>query len=235
MEPSQNAWHQERAFICKGEVWLPRLARRPLTFRLPLIGYHPTEVIANQLLASGLQWLWCCWWKEHEPWEYPLKLLRKETVSEFVVDALREEDMFLYFLDLYGWSPEIAVESDHQFAALHLSRFYEGRESALQMVIQRLDDEPAECTYISVPRSMLSEDISVQRLLGEWGIGERLSGFAVRRGESDVLRLAVRHYKRRYRDLPERPHDGGLLRRFIDGIQKRFLPGKGVSDQSRDT
>lgn len=187
----------ERGVVCAREVWMPKAPHRPMTMRLPLIGYQPATAIGNQLLESGLQWFWCSWWKEHWPWQYPIKPLDAATLSEFVADSERQDaDEFLYFLDIYGWVPEATVESSHLFLAQELIRFWEGAPTSLQMVLQRLDDEPEECTYVSLPQQRERWDERVHRLLGQWGIDEPFSGFRIFRGELDVLRYTIRLYRR---------------------------------------
>ena len=187
---------QREARLCTRELWVPRRTYRPLTLRLPLIGYVSGEVIGNQLLNSGLQWFWCCFWKARSPWDYPLKRLTPQTLSEFAEDCVREDvDEFLYLLDVYGWVPEGVVEENHLFLAQELSRFWEGGSTGLQVVMQRLDDEPEECTYVSLPQSGEQRDERVSRLLREWEIDEQFSGFRVFRRELYVLKYSVLHYR----------------------------------------
>ncbi|MFN4032218.1 MAG: hypothetical protein ACK4ME_01130 [Fimbriimonadales bacterium] len=186
----------ERWAVCAREVWVPKVPYRPITFRLPLIGYQPAAAVGSQLLESGLQWLWCCWEKEYLPWQYPLKLLTQETLSEFVEDSERQDiDEFLYFFDAYGWVPEAQVENSHRFLAEELMRFWGGEPTSLQVVLQRLDDEPEECTYVSLPQSLEQQDVRVPQLLQAWGVDERFSGFRVFRGESEVLKDTIHLYQ----------------------------------------
>mgnify|MGYP000209305961 CR=1 FL=1 len=179
---------------CPREVWIPKSANRPLTLRLPLIGYN-TEQVGNQLLQSELQWFWCCWWKEHHPWDHPIKLLAEATLSEFIADAEREEDMFLYFLEGYGFLPGVESPSSHVFIGNQLVRFYEGEHSLLQMVLQRLDDEPEECTYVSVSRDW-GQEARVRQLLEWWGVDEQFMDLRVFHREHGVLRDLVLLYRR---------------------------------------
>jgi len=194
---SEEQQSVDRRAVCAREVWTPKAPYRPITIRLPLVGYQPAAAIGSQLLESGLQWFWCCWDKEHLPWHYPIKLLTTETLPEFVEDLERQDpDEFLYFLEAYGWVPEATVESSHLHLAQELILFWEGVPTSLQVVLQRLDDEPEECTYVSLPqrRGMWNEQVS--RLLGQWGVDESFSGFRNFRGESDVLKGTVRLYQR---------------------------------------
>jgi hypothetical protein len=164
--------YPDRWISCPREVWFPKSANRPLTLRLPLIGYN-TEQVGNQLLQSELQWFWCCWWKEHYPWDHPIKLLAEATLSEFIADAEREEDMFLYFLEGYGFLPSVEMHLNHFFIGNQLVRFYEVDFSPLQIVLQRLDDEPEECTYVSVSRDW-GREARVRQLLEWWGVVSNL-------------------------------------------------------------
>ncbi|GIV87047.1 MAG: hypothetical protein KatS3mg054_1076 [Chloroflexus sp.] len=187
--------YPDRAFVCSREVWMPKSANRPITLRLPLIGYCPPEQVGRQLLQSGLQWFWCCWWKERYPWDYSVQLLTEASLPTFIADAEREEDMFLYFLDIYGFLPDVEVSLDHAFIGTQMLRFYERSSSALQVMLERLDDEPEECTYVSVSRDW-NRVVPVRQLLGAWGIDEQFSGFRVVRGEHWVLTGTVDLYRR---------------------------------------
>jgi hypothetical protein len=183
----------DRSFVCSREVWMPKSANRPLTIRLPLIGYQPTEQIGRQLLQSGLQWFWCCWWKEDHPWDYPIQPLTEATLPAFLADAEREEDMFLYCLELYGFLPDEEVSCDHAFIGNQIVKFYEGGSSALKVLLERLDDEPEECTYVSLSCDWI-QVVQVRQLLGVWGVDEQFSGFRVFRGEHWVLTGTVNLY-----------------------------------------
>ncbi len=186
-----------QAHPCKRQAYLPRESRRPITLRLPLIGYQPAEELAKQLLESGLRWWWCCWWKEHFPWDYPLQELDDRNMERFRADLRREEDLFLYFLDLYGFSPEVRQEVDHSFLAHQLAAFYEGQPTFLQIYLARLDDEPGECTYISVHQERQCSD-EVRALFNAWGIEADLRGFWVVKGEWSDLKGLVGLYRRRF-------------------------------------
>ena len=184
----------DRWISCPREVWIPKSTNHPLTLRLSLIGYN-TEQVGRQLLQSELQWVWCCWWKEHHPWSYPIKLLREATVSEFIADAEREEDMFLYFLEAYGFLPSVEIHLNHFFIGNQLVRFYEGDFSPLQIVLQRLDDEPEECTYVSVSRDW-GREARVRQLLEWWGVDDQFGDLRVFHTEHGVLRDHVFLYRR---------------------------------------
>jgi len=186
--------YPDRWISCPREVWIPKSANRPLTLRLPLIGYN-TEQVGNQLLQSELQWFWCCWWKEHYPWDHPIKLLAEATLSEFIADAEREEDMFLYFLEGYGFLPSVEMHLNHFFIGNQLVRFYEVDFSPLQIVLQRLDDEPEECTYVSVSRDW-GREARVRQLLEWWGVDEQFMDLRVFHTEHGVLRDLVLLYRR---------------------------------------
>jgi len=186
--------YPDRWISCPREVWIPKSANRPLTLRLPLIGYN-TEQVGNQLLQSELQWFWCCWWKEHHPWDHPIKLLAEATLSEFIADAEREEDMFLYFLEGYGFLPSVEMHLNHFFIGNQLVRFYEVDFSPLQIVLQRLDDEPEECTYVSVSRDW-GREARVRQLLEWWGVDEQFMDLRVFHREHGVLRDLVLLYRR---------------------------------------
>lgn len=187
---------------CKRLVYLPKESRRPITLRLPLIGYQPAEELAKQLLGSGLRWWWCCWWKEHFPWDYPLQELSDRTKERFSADFRREEDMFLYFLDLYGFSPEVRQEVSHSFLAHQLMAFYEEQPTFLQVYLTRLDDEPEECTYISVCQQRQRSD-EVLSLFNAWGIEADLHSFSVVKGEWSELKSLVGLYRRRFIEAME--------------------------------
>jgi len=176
--------YPDRWISCPREVWIPKSANRPLTLRLPLIGYN-TEQVGNQLLQSELQWFWCCWWKEHYPWDHPIKLLAEATLSEFIADAEREEDML----------PSVEMHLNHFFIGNQLVRFYEVDFSPLQIVLQRLDDEPEECTYVSVSRDW-GREARVRQLLEWWGVDEQFMDLRVFHREHGVLRDLVLLYRR---------------------------------------
>lgn len=74
-------------------------------------------------------------------------------------------------------------------------RFYEGERSPLQMVLQRLDDEPEECTYVSVSRDW-GQEARVRQLLEWWGVDEQFMDLRVFHREHGVLRDLVLLYRR---------------------------------------
>lgn len=180
---------------CTRQAYIPKEARRPITLRLPLIGYQPVEDLARQLLESGFSWWWCCWWKENLPWDYPLQRLTNRSIEQLAADFCREADMFLYFVDLYGFLPEVGEEIDHHFLASQLIAFYEGEPTFLQIYLARLDDEPEECTYINMPRERRWSD-ELRLLLKMWDIEADFRQFSVVKGEWRDLKGMVSLYRR---------------------------------------